>query len=117
MPLPTDVGDAIAAYLRQRPARALGHTVFVRLLAPLGPLSTTATTQIVAAAAQRAGLGRIHAHRLRHFAATHLLSAGAPLSEIQQFLRHARLQTTAIYAKVDYDTLRTIARPWPGGAA
>ena len=82
MPLPTDVGDAIAAYLRQRPARALGHTVFVRLLAPLGPLSTTATTQIVAAAAQRAGLGRIHAHRLRHFAATHLLSAGAPLSEI-----------------------------------
>ena len=117
MPLPTDVGDAIAAYLRQRPARALGHTVFVRLLAPLGPLSTTATTQIVAAAAQRAGLGRIHAHRLRHFAATHLLSAGAPLSEIQQFLRHARLQTTAIYAKVDYDTLCTIARPWPGGAA
>ena len=36
---------------------------------------------------------------------------------IQQFLRHARLQTTAIYTKVDYDTLRTIARPWPGGAA
>ena len=117
MPLPTDVGDAIAAYLRQRPARALGRTVFVRLLAPLGPLSTTAMTQIVAAAAQRAGLGRFHAHRLRHFAATQLLSAGAPLSEIQQFLRHARLQTTAIYAKVDYDTLRTIARPWPGGAA
>ena len=117
MPLPTDVGDAIAAYLRQRPARAQGRTVFVRLLAPLGPLSPTAVTQIVAAAAQRAGLGRIHAHRLRHFAATQLLRAGAPLSEIQQFLRHDRLQTTAIYAKVDYDALRTIARPWPGGAA
>ena len=117
MPLPTDVGDAITAYLRQRPARAQGRTVFVRLLAPLRPLSHTGLTQIVAAAAQRAGLGRIHAHRLRHFAATQLLRAGAPLSEIQQFLRHDRLQTTAIYAKVDYDALRTIARPWPGGAA
>ena len=117
MPFPTDAGNAIAAYLRQRPTRALGRTVFVRLIAPLGRLSTTAMTQIVAAAAKRAGLGRIHAHRLRHFAATQLLRAGASLPEIQQFLRHARLQTTAIYTKVDYDTLRTIARPWPGGAA
>ena len=83
-------------------------------------------TLIVAAAARRAGLGLVHAHRLRHFAATQLLTAGAPLSEIQHFqggggtteaLRHARLQTTAIYAKVDHDALRTIARPWPGGAA
>ena len=117
MPLPTDVGDAIAAYLRQRPARAQGRAVFVRLLAPLGPLSPTGVTQIVSAAAQRAGLGCIHAHRLRHFAAAQLLNAGASLSEIQHFLRHARLQTTAIYAKVDYDALRTISRPWPGGAA
>ena len=117
MPLPADVGDAIATYLRQRPTRALGRIVFVRLVAPLRQLSTTAMTQIVAAAARRAGLGRIHAHRLRHFAATQLLSAGASLPEIQQFLRHARLQTTAIYTKVDYKTLRTIARPWPGGAA
>ena len=117
MPLPTDVGDALAAYLRQRPARAQGRTVFIRLLAPLGPLSPIGVTQIVAATAQRAGLGVVHAHRLRHFAATQLLRAGAPLAEIQHFLRHARLQTTAIYAKVDYDALRTIARAWPGGAA
>lgn len=117
MPLPTDVGDAIAVYLDQRPARVLGRTVFVRLFAPLGRLSATAMTQIVAAAAKRAGLGCIHAHRLRHFAATQLLSAGARLPEIQQFLRHARLRTTAIYAKVDYDALRTIARRWPGGVA
>ena len=72
---------------------------------------------IVAVAAQRAGLGHVSAHQLRHFAATQLLRAGAPLSEIQDFLRHARMQTTAIYAKVDRDALRTIARPWPGGVA
>ena len=74
-------------------------------------------TQIVAAAARRAGLGRIHAHRLRHTAATQMLRAGASLPEIGQLLRHRRSLTTAIYAKVDHDALRTIARPWPGAVA
>lgn len=117
LPLPTDVGAAIAAYLRGRPTTAQGRTVFVRLMAPHAALSSTGVTHVVAAAARRAGLGLIHAHRLRHFAATQMLHAGASLSEIQQLLRHARAQTTAIYAKVDRDALRTIARPWPGGAA
>jgi site-specific recombinase XerD len=117
LPLPTDVGAAIAAYLRGRPTTAQGRTVFVRLMAPHGPLSPTRVTHIVAAAARRAGLGLIHAHRLRHFAATQMLRAGASLPEIQQILRHTRTQTTAIYAKVDRDALRTMARPWPGGAA
>jgi len=74
-------------------------------------------SEIVAAAARRARLGPIRAHRLRHTAATLLLRAGAPLPEIGQLLRHRRLLTTAIYAKVDRTTLRTIARPWPGGVA
>jgi len=117
LPLPTDVGAAIAAYLRGRWASAQGRTVFVRLMAPHGALSPTGVTHVVAAAARRTGLGLIHAHRLRHFVATQMLGAGASLSEIKQLLRHARAQTTAIYAKVDRDALRMIARPWPGGAA
>ena len=71
----------------------------------------------MADAAKRAGLGRIHAHRLRHTAAIQMLRAGASLPEIGQLLRHRRSLTTAIYAKVDRDTLRMIARPWPGDAA
>ncbi len=70
---------------------------------------------LAAAAARRAGLGLIHAHRLRHTAATQLLRAGASLPEIGQLLRHRRAATTALYAKVDRDALRTIARPGPGG--
>ena len=46
-----------------------------------------------------------------------MLRAGASLPEIGQLLRHRRALTTAIYAKVDRDALRTIARPWPGDAA
>jgi site-specific recombinase XerD len=118
LPLPADVGEALAAYLRRgRPASAEGRRVFVRVRAPHRALTTTGVTQVVAAAAQRAGLGEIRAHRLRHTAATQMLRAGASLPEIDQLLRHRSALTTAIYAKVDREALRTIARAWPGGVA
>ncbi len=115
VPLPTDVGEAVAAYLRRgRPASADGRTVFVRIKAPHRAITPGGLTQIVAAAARRAGLGLVHAHRLRHTAATQMLRAGTTLPEIGQVLRHRRAMTTAIYAKVDHEALRTIARHWPG---
>jgi site-specific recombinase XerD len=116
LPLPPDVGRRLAEYLRHaRPGDAQGRTVFVRHFAPHHALGASRVSGIVADAARRAGLGRIHAHRLRHTAATELLRAGASLPEIGQILRHRRAETTAIYAKVDQDTLRLIARPWPEG--
>jgi len=118
LPLPTDVGEAVVAYLRHaRPKSAEGRTVFVRLLAPHRTLSASAVTAVVAAAAKRAGLGPIYGHRLRHTVATELLRAGASLPEIGQLLRHRCALSTAIYAKVDREALREIARPWPGGVA
>src|SRR3954447_11755464 len=83
------------------------------MMCPHRALTSGGVTQIVAAAARRAGLGQIYAHRLRHTAATQMLRAGASLPEIGQLLRHRRAMTTAIYAKVNRDALRTIARPWP----
>ncbi|MER8428684.1 tyrosine-type recombinase/integrase [Mesorhizobium sp. M1403] len=74
-------------------------------------------SQIVAAAGHRAGLGQMYAHRLRHTAASAMLRAGASLPEVGQVLRHRRALTTAIYAKVDREALRTVARPWPGEVA
>lgn len=116
LPWPADVGDAVVRYLRQgRPATAIDRTVFVRVKAPHRALSSSGMTEIVAAAARRAGLGVIHAHRLRHTTVTQLHRAGAPLPEIGKLLRHPRALTTAIYAKVDRVALRTIARPWPIG--
>ena len=117
VPLPSDVGHLVAEYLQHaRPADAQGRNVFVRHFAPHHALGPARVSGIVADAARRADLGRIHAHRLRHTAATELLRAGASLPEIGQLLRHRRVETTAIYAKVDRDTLRLIARPWPEGA-
>ena len=115
LPLPHDVGEAIVAYLRDgRPSSAQGRAVFVRVVAPHCALSAAGITQVVVKAARRAGLGNIHAHRLRHTAASEMLRAGATLAEVGQVLRHRRAATTAIYAKVDREALRSIARPWPG---
>ena len=102
LPLPHDVGEAIVGYLRDgRPASAQGRTVFVRVRAPHHGLTAGGITYVVAAAARRAGLGQIHAHRLRHTAASEMLRAGATLPEVGQVLRHRRAVTTAMYAKVD----------------
>ena len=115
MPIPVDVGEAIVAYLqRGRPPTADGRTVFVRVHAPHGGLSTGAVTDTVCRAARRAGLGLVHAHVLRHTAATGMVRAGASLPEVGQVLRHRLLLTTSIYAKVDVEGLRTLARSWPG---
>lgn len=118
LPLPVDVGEAIEAYLRRgRPATAQGRVVFVRHRAAHRRLTTAGVGNIVGRAAQRAGLGHVFAHQLRHTAATAMARAGAPLSEVGQVLGHARPMTTAIYAKVDRGALATLARPWPGQPA
>jgi integrase/recombinase XerD len=115
LPLPHDVGDAIVGYLRDgRPATAQDRSVFVRVRAPHHRLSRGGVTFVVKSAARRAGLGLVHAHRLRHTAASEMLRCGATLPEVGQVLRHRHASTTAIYAKVDREALRQIARPWPG---
>lgn len=118
LPLPSDVGEAVVAYLSgSRPAAATGREVFVGARAPHRGLTRGAVTQLVARASRRGGLGTIYAHRLRHTAATAMLHGGASLEEIGQVLRHRHALTTAGYAKVDHEGLRALGRPWPGSAA
>lgn len=114
LPLPVDVGEALVDYLRlDRPRAITCRAVFVKLRAPHGPLSGGAVSAVVQHLARRAGLGPVGPHRLRHTTATGVLGSGADLVEVGQLLRHRNLSTTAIYAKVDLDRLRRLARPWP----
>jgi site-specific recombinase XerD len=115
LPLPSDVGEALAGYLRDgRPPGGATRRVFLLSRAPGGGMSPEAVKAVVRNACRRAGLPEAGAHRLRHSAATGMLRAGAPLAEIGQVLRHRSMSTTAIYAKVDRGALAQLAMPWPG---
>lgn len=119
MPLPVDAGGAIADYLRNGRPESDSRQVFLRHVAPNnGFASSSAISYLAKDALTRAGVAGIAhkgAHVFRHSLATHLLGAGASLTEIGQVLRHQRHDTTRTYAKVDLRSLRGIALPWPGG--
>jgi integrase/recombinase XerD len=117
LPIPHDVGETLVGYLARRDRVEGSRAVFVTMRAPVGGLSAGGVISVVARACVRAGVPVVGAHRLRHTAATGMLRTGASLPEIAQVLRHRRLETTTIYAKVDRDRLRELARPWPGAAA
>lgn len=116
LPVPSEIGSALASYLRLSRPKAHSRRLFLCVRAPHGPLNRTAVTAVVRYACVRADLPIVGAHRLRHTAATEMLRSGGSLDEIAQVLRHRSFDTTAIYAKVDRNALRTLARRWPGGA-
>lgn len=118
LPLPVDVGEAIADYLQQGRPRSSSRCLFLYARAPIrGFKNYRSVSLIVRHAFDRAGIDspRNGAHQFRHALATQMLSQGASLSEIGELLRHRSPETTRIYAKVDLVSLRTLALPWPGG--
>ena len=118
LPIPHDVGAALTDYLQHARPECSCRQVFIRTRAPhRGFASSVAICSIVRRALDRAGLNPAlkGAHLLRHSLATQMLRQGASLAEIGEVLRHSNLQTTTIYAKVDLDSLRPLALPWPGG--
>jgi integrase/recombinase XerD len=116
LPVPVDVGEALVSYLRRRP-RVESRRLFLRVMAPIGPLTGDAVGGLVKAACRRAALPPVRSHPLRHTVATEMLKQAASLPEIGQVLRHRDIRTTAKYAKVDRKALRALARPWPEGGA
>ena len=120
LPIPQDVGEALADYLLNGRPRCTTRRVFIRAKAPRqGFTSSMAVCDTVRRALSRAGLSppRKGAHLLRHSLAVRMLRSGATLNEIAEVLRHCSPTTTEIYTKVDLNTLATLAQPWPGGAA
>lgn len=113
LPLPVDVGHAMASYLRRARREPATRSVFRACRAPYRSLTSSAAIAIARTALRAAGVDRGGAHRLRHTAATQMLRRGASLTEIAQVLRHRHVNTTAIYAKVDRNSLCALVRCWP----
>ena len=117
LPLPAVTGRALVEYLRRGRPVTSDRGLFVRHRPPVGkPVSPCIVRNAVRFAARRCGLGQcIHGpHILRHTVAKRLLQRGASLKEIADVLRHRCLDTTGIYAKVDFAALSRVALPWPG---
>jgi integrase/recombinase XerD len=116
LPLPLDVGKAVVRYLRLRP-RVTTRAMFLTVRAPHRPITSGAASTIARKALRATGITTGSAHILRHTAATMMLRHGASLAEIGHVLRHRHVDTTTIYAKVDFAALRTVVRAWPGEVA
>lgn len=113
LPLPEEVGDAIAGYLLGGTRLDRSGPLFLSRGGLARPLTVKRLRAVVHDACRRAGIPPVSTHALRHTAATEMLRAGASLIEVGQVLRHRSLSTTAIYAKVDREPLRGLARRWP----
>jgi site-specific recombinase XerD len=119
LPLPHDVGQAIATYLRDIRPPCSSRRLFIRMVAPLRGFSSSVTVcTIVRDSLARAGINTEFkgAHLFRHTLATNMLRGGANIAEIGEILRHQDPNATEIYTKVDFESLRAIAQPWIGGA-
>lgn len=117
LPIPSDVGEAVAGYIRQERVSA-SRTLFVSLRAPNGPFKNgQVINDILKDAFAATGVTPpgpyVGSHVLRHSLATNMVRNGASLDEIGDMLRHRSRASTMIYAKLDIDGLRSIAKPWP----
>jgi integrase len=117
LPLPVDVGEALAAYVRRGRPRCEDRHLFLRVYAPAVGLSPEGVSNVVGAACRRAGLPMVGAHTLRRTSACETLRRGGSLAEIGELLRQRSSFTTALYAKVDRAALEHVVRPWPGATA
>jgi integrase len=115
LPLPQATGAAIADYLRSERPRTASRRVFVRHVAPVDePVAAGVVRSAVRGAYRRARLPYTRVHILRHTLASRLLNTGGTLKEVADVLRHRELNTSLIYAKVDFARLGAVAMPWPG---
>jgi site-specific recombinase XerD len=121
LPLLKDVGQAIAQYLRKDRGNSVSRNVFLRMLAPrIGLAGPCAIGDIVRVALARAGVarsGRVGAHLFRHTLATKMIRNSASIHEISEVLRHRSQNTTQIYTKVAFESLREVAQAWPSVGA
>jgi site-specific recombinase XerD len=117
LPLLSDVGEALALYLREDRGVSASRRIFLRIWAPrMGLTGPAAVGHIVRRALAQAGVrrsGRGAAHLFRHGLATKMIRHGASMAEISEVLRHRSQTTTAIYAQVSFEALRAVAQPWP----
>jgi site-specific recombinase XerD len=120
LPLPSDVGQALAEYVQNGRPKSTQPFMFLRTRAPFVPITGSSSVSCIAKRHLKlAGISMrgLSAHAFRHTAATQMVRRGVGFKQVADVLGHRLLETTNIYAKLDEDTLHRVALPWPGGQA
>jgi integrase/recombinase XerD len=115
VPLTPAVGNALVHYLRAGRPASTARQVFLSSDPPFRPLAASSVYNVVARAFRVAGIASPHrgSHAIRHAWATRVFAQGHGLKTVADLLGHRRLDSTRIYAKVDYPQLRSVGLPWP----
>ena len=109
VPVGRYAADAVARWLKERPALAKAEepALFVSLRG--GRIGTRVVQKRIEGWARRQGLGRhVHPHMFRHSFASHLLESSQDLRGVQELLGHANMSTTQIYTHLDFQHLAKI---------
>ncbi|MEU7864539.1 tyrosine-type recombinase/integrase [Nonomuraea sp. NPDC049141] len=108
MPLPSDVGGALADWLRNGRRPSTLREVFTRTIGPDAPMKRPSIVTVPRHASLRAGIAMVGAHRLRHRVACRVLADGGSLAEVAELLRHNDHVTPAGW------TTSQLPRRWSG---
>ena len=107
VPISDVARDKIQMYLDQRRSACTSEdTVFLNNRGK--SLTRVMVFTVIKQAAERAGVEKhISPHTFRHSFATHLLSGGASIRQVQEMLGHENISTTEIYTHLDNARLRS----------
>ena len=106
---------AIDAYLEERNKKVLTDNRALFGSRNGNRISVTAVPRLVEKALKQAGLDatQFSAHKLRHTAATMMLSGGVDVKTVQEVLGHENLNTTQIYTHIENTELKLAAAANP----
>lgn len=106
---------AIDAYLPERNKKVLTDNRALFGSRDNNRISVTAVHRLVKKALLQAGLDatQFSAHKLRHTAATMMLSGGVDVKTVQEVLGHENLNTTQIYTHIENTELKVAAEANP----
>jgi site-specific recombinase XerD len=119
LPLTDEAANVLIRYLRESRPQTKQRHLFLKLLAPSGPLSPYGFHNALRRCIRLSGLELKPggSHMLRHSLATHLLHQGVGVKTIGDTLGHRAIQSTSTYLRLGVEELRDVALPMPAKTA
>ena len=117
LPLIDEVGGALVEYIEKARPEVDRRELFLRRIAPLGPIRESAINQLFHSCIAQSGLDipQQGPHCIRHSYAVHMLREGTSLKTIGDLLGHKDARSTCTYLRLATEDLRDVALPVPRG--